>query len=315
MKPIEFTEIELWLMYGIVCKQHLESMLYISKQKYNVIQLPSYATIYSIISPIRNKNAIVLLSGGAQLENIPFIRKTVDDIDAGNSHDIFIYENKKQLNFLCTDDIVNWIQMEIQPRYETLTFIAFSNGGVIASHVMYKLENTPNKPDFINKTLITIDSLVNMYDFLKIWGDNKIYRMDIIGCYMSAFIKSFDHFHLYHRINPMDMITNTNVSSGKKYFERMYGIDNKCFHMITTAEYRLRNCKIINIYSHYDPIIQRYYNEIQYEILIRNIELEIPDIRSKITNIGFETITHCTQMFDPKTSDEFANILRQHLCT
>jgi hypothetical protein len=134
---------------------------------------------------------------------------------------------------------------------------------------------------------------------------------------MTAFVKSLDHFHLLDRFDPLDIVKNTNFETAVQYFERMYDTNREDFQRITTFDYRIRNCKIVNIFSHYDPIIQRYYNEQHYEDLIRNVELEgkIPDIRSRITNIEFDMITHCSQMFDPEKSVEFASLLRQHLCT
>jgi hypothetical protein len=317
MKPIKFTEAQLWLMYGIVIKDHLKNSMYKSKVKYNQVPFPPSATIYSVISPYRNKHALVLLSGGAQLENTPFIKKTIDDLDISDSHDIFVYENKRQLNVLCIDNIVKWIQMELQPIYDTLTLIGFSNGGLIASHTMYHLENSVDKSDFQNKTIISVDSMNNMYPFLHSYEQNKTYRQDIMGCYMTAFVKSLDHFHLLDRFDPLDIVKNTNFETAVQYFERMYDTNREDFQRITTFDYRIRNCKIVNIFSHYDPIIQRYYNEQHYEDLIRNVELEgkIPDIRSRITNIEFDMITHCSQMFDPEKSEEFASLLRQHLCT
>jgi len=317
MKPIKFTEAQLWLMYGIVIKDHLKNSMYKSKVVYNQVPFPPSATIYSVISPYRNKHALVLLSGGAQLENIPFIKKTIDDLDISDSHDIFIYENKKQLNFLCIDNIVKWIQTELQPKYDTLTIIGFSNGGVIASHLMYQLENTDGCLDFKSKTLITVDSMNNMFAFLQTYEQNKTYRQDIMGCYTTAYVKSLDHFHLLDRFDPLDIVKNTNFETAIQYFERMYDTNIEDLKRISTTNYRLRNCKIVNIYSQYDPIIQRYYNEQYYEDLIRIVELEgeIPDIRSRITNIEFDMITHCSQMFDPEKSEEFASLLRKHLCT
>ena len=315
MPPNKFSEIELWLMYISISKQHLDSTSYIHKHQYTTNQFQTNATIHSIISPMRNKNALLLLSGSSRLEKMPYIIKTIDDLNIDNSHDIFMYENKKQLNFLCTDNITEWIQSELQPIYDTLTIIGFSNGGIIASNVMYRLENAPTKSDFIKKQLITVDSLNDMFHFLKHYETNMIYRMDIMGCYIPVFMHSMEHFHLYDRINLLDIFKNTTLETMLQYLKRMYDIDTQQLQSLTTREYRLRNCPIVNIFSHYDPIIQSYYNEIQYENIIQKIEIDMPDIRSNIINIEFDMITHCSQMFDPKRTDEFVNLLRQHLCT
>lgn len=273
---------------------------------------PPTAVIHSLISSTpKNNNAIVFLSGLVRLENINYIQKTVDDLCIESSHDVFVYEDKQQLNFLCIDNIVSWIQQEIQPKYDTLTIIGFSNGGVIASHVMYNLENITGKSDFMLKTLITVDSMNDMFDFLETYENNKIYRQDIMGCYMATFTNSFTHTHLYNRIDLLDVFKNTNLETALDYFRRMYDTEREHLRKITTREYKLRNCNIVNIHSHHDPIIQRYHNKKQYKRLIQAIE---PELRPDVKNLSFPGITHCTQMFAEDKCVHFAKLLREHLC-
>ena len=344
MKCIKFSEIELWIMYLIVYYQHARNILYTSTKVFTERKLLDKSKIYSIVSnntplniyngtpsgvpqdvkgqqlPInqlkgnptedcsvsnvhRCKKALVLLSGGSQLANTSFIRKTVDDLCIENKYDVFVYENKTQLNFLCIENIVDWLQTEIRPKYDDLVIIGFSNGGVIASHVMHHLES---KQDFITKKLITIDSMNHMFTFLKTYEKNKIYRQDIMGCYMSAYCNSFSHFHLYNRLDIFDVFKNTNIKKATQYFTKMYNVDRNDLKRVTTMNYDLRNCKIVNIYSHFDPIIQRYYNKQAYEQLTKKIS---PEAKSNITNISFPMITHCSQMFDKDKSGEFTKLL------
>jgi len=311
MKPIQFSELELWWMYLVVCKQHIVNRNYVSKNKYTLAHFPPTAVIHSLVSPgQKNKNALVILSGLVRLENINYIQKTVDDIHVESSHDVFVYENKHMLNFLCIDNIVKWIQQEIQPKYDTLTMIGFSNGGVIASHVMYNLENAVGKSDLLLKTLITIDSMNDMFDFLETYEKNKIYRQDIMGCYMTTYTNSFSHSHIHDRIDLLDVFKNTNLETALDYFRRMYDTEREHLRKITTREYKLRNCNIVNIHSHHDPIIQRYHNKKQYKRLMRAIG---PDLRPCVKNIAFPGITHCTQMFAEDKCVHFANVLREHL--
>lgn len=304
MKSIQFSEIELWIMYLIVYYQHMRNILYKSNKVFTERKLPKNSKIYSIVS--NNKKALVLLSGGSQFANTSFIRKTVDDLCIENEYDVFVYENKTQLNCLCIENIVDWLQTEIRPKYDDLVIIGFSNGGLLASHVMHHLENTIGNPDFITKKLITIDSMNHMFTFLKTYEKNKTYRQDIMGCYMSAYCNSFGHVHLYDRLDILDVFKNTNMKKAIQYFTKMYNVDRNDLERVTTMEYDLRNCKIVNIYSHFDPIIQRYYNKQAYKQLMKKIS---PEAKSNITNISFPMITHCSQMFDEEKSREFTKLL------
>jgi hypothetical protein len=304
MKTIQFSEIELWIMYLIVYYQHARNILYKSNKVFTKRKFPNNSTIYSFGS--NNTKALVLLSGGSQLSNANFIRKTVDDLCIENEYDVFVYENKIQLNFLCIGNIVDWLQTEIRPKYDDLVIIGFSNGGIIASHVMHHLENTIGTPDFITKKLITIDSMNHMFNFLKIYEKNKTYRQDIMGCYMSAYCNSLSHFHLYDRLDILDVFKNTNLKKATQYFTKMYNVDRTDIKHLSTMKYDLRNCKIVNIYSHFDPIIQRYYNKQAYKQLMKKIS---PETKANITNISFPMITHCSQMFDEEKSREFTKLL------
>ena len=127
-----------------------------------------------------------------------------------------------------------------------------------------------------------------------------------MGCYMSTYCNSFSHFHLYDRLDILDVFKNTNLKRATQYFTKMYSVDRNDIKCVSTMEYDLRNCKIINIYSHFDPIIQRYYNKQAYKQLTKKIS---PEAKSNITNISFPMITHCSQMFDKDKSSEFTKLL------
>ena len=139
---------------------------------------------------------------------------------------------------------------------------------------------------------------------------NTIYRQDILGCYMSAFFSSLGHSHLYDRLDLLDVFKNTNLKNALRYFKKMYDVDTSELKRITTMNYNLRNCKIVNIYSKFDPIIQRYYNKQYYKHLIRKV---LPEIRKNIKNISFPMITHCSQMFDDNKKNDFINLLRENI--
>jgi hypothetical protein len=95
-----------------------------------------------------------------------------------------------------------------------------------------------------------------------------------MGCYMSTYCNSLSHFHLYDRLDILDVFKNTNMKKAIQYFTKMYNVNRNDLERVTTMEYDLLNCKIVNIYSHFDPIIQRYYNKQAYKQLMKKFLLK-----------------------------------------
>ena len=88
---------------------------------------------------------MIFLSGASQFKFTYYIKKLVDDLllytHIHKTYDIFVFENTHEVNYLCVDNIYQWIQQYIHPKYNNITICGLSNGGCIGSHVMKTIVN------------------------------------------------------------------------------------------------------------------------------------------------------------------------------
>jgi hypothetical protein len=308
----QYSEPELFLIFLVVVYQHLKLINYTLKTpfKKKILVDENNSVIHSYKNN-KNKKALIFLAGGSQFEFCYYIKKLVDDLIEYNQihkeYDIFIFENTHELNFLCVNYISNWIQDHIFPKYTHITICGLSNGGCIGSQVITNIiHNKYNKiipqPKF---KLITIDSVFSMVEIVNKAEKNIFFRKDIWIAYWFVFYKSLGHTHLQSKLRISDIFNSKDYKSFLKIFERMYGINKKSFEELSTLNLNIgKKCDIFNIYSIYDPIIEReinkkYYRKQQKKGLVQ------PNIK----NIPFNMITHNTQMVTEKYSKKFCKLI------
>lgn len=308
-------ELLFFFMGVMVVWQHLSMSSYSSKYVWTKRKVDECGSYVYKSSKSDKSNAktkmVVFLSGGAQLKFNYFIQKWLDDLigifHLDESHDIFVYENLTNLNYKCIDFISAWLSRKCG-SYEEIVVCGLSNGGCIGSHVVSSLEDVK-----CNVKLITIDSIINMFEMIKYYEGFKFYRPDIVGCYMTTYFHSLSHTHLYNKLNLFDVFLNTNRKQGLLYFEKMYDLDPKTLRYITTMnlDFLLRDhTRMVNIYSHYDPITIRKQNKKDYAKLIRKYGEKCT---RKISNCPIRTVTHNSQMVDPHYSIVLCELFIGHL--
>jgi hypothetical protein len=317
----KYSELEWFLLYCVVICQHLSLSTYKQKTtfKNKVVDDKNSVVYYYKNNKNKNKNkkALIFITGGSKLNFTYFIKKLTDDfIEYENidvEYDLYIYENTSELNFKCIRYISNWIEKDIYDTYDNITMCGLSNGGCISSHVLHNIikhKNNKCQNDKILK-LITIDSLFNMFKFLKHYQNNVLYRQDIIACYMSTFMNRLGHTHLYYKLDFTDPFKNTNMATALKYFKRMYNLNETKLEKITTMKLDIcKYCEIINIYSTNDPIIQRYPHKKHYDSLLKDID---ESSQQNIKNIDFNMVSHNSQMATDYTSRQFCRLLKSCL--
>ena len=307
-----YTEIELFLLFIIVLLQHLKISSYTLQTPFKMHSLKDNSVIYSYQNKKNNKKALIFLSGASQFKFTYYIKKLVDDLllytHIHKTYDIFVFENTHEVNYLCVDNIYQWIQQYIHPKYNNITICGLSNGGCIGSHVMKTIVNNIDS-NIHQYKLITIDSVFNMRYFLKKMEKNIFFRKDICIAYANVMFHSLHHTHLQSQIDIFDIIRNNNYTSFLQYFEKMYGINQKSFEKKSKFQLNIgEKCDIINIYSINDPIIERELNKKYYKKQqLKN------KVQSNIKNISFNTVTHNSQMVNEKSSKKFCKLFTKCL--
>ncbi len=259
-----------------------------------------------------NKKALLFLTGGAQLKFSYYIKKLVDDLiefqNIEKEYDIFVFENTREINYLCVDYISNWMERYICPKYTHITICGLSNGGSIGSHVMSNIISRKIN-QHIKFKLITIDSIFYMCDFLKKNENNIFFRKDIWLAYWITFYHSLNHTHLQSNLELTDIFNSKDYQSFLIIFERMYGIDKKIFRKKSTMNLNIGdNCDIVNIYSKNDPIVEAELNEKYY---IKQQKKGM--VQTNIKNVPFNMVTHNTQMVTEKSSKKFCKLFVKYL--
>ena len=308
----QYSELELFLLFLVVLSQHLKLMPYKLKTSFKIKTNENKSVIHSHKN--KNKKALLFLTGGCQLDFSYFIKKLVDDLieyqKTDEEYDIFIFENLHEVSFLCIEDISNWLEKYICPKYSHITICGLSNGGCIGSLVITNLINNKKINNQIKFKMITIDSIFYLKGYLQyIEKKHKFFRADRFIAYFLIFYHSLEHTHLQSKIDYMDIFKIKDFDSFLEYLERMYGINKKTMLQLTTINLNIGDkCDIVNIYSDNDPIIERCYNENYYKQQKKNNK-----VQKNITNVPFDMVTHNSQMSTEKSSKKFCKLLVKYL--
>jgi hypothetical protein len=279
-------------------------IFYKNKTTINILEYDNNKTInptiyYTRLPEHYDKKILVYLSGVMEFKYTQYIDKTLQHMEKYNIPS-FIYENTNTLMFLCVDDIYNFI-IFLTNKYadKEIVILGFSSGGIIASHVIEKLQNIKNIKRFITyDTPYSLDKVVRSFV-------NSFFRFDIIMAYYlnSIYVKLFKnitHKFNYSFIDGYNFIYDSSISilpnnilSKNKYY---YKIMNMNFNL----PYYI---KMYNINSIKDPIADYTTN---MKIMNKNSNL----IDFQIYTVDNKNVSHCSDMFYSDNSNLIMKCLR-----
>ncbi len=268
---------------------------------FNITQLETYNFDYkkddslqtAIIYKLNErKNKIILcVSGAYSLEMHPYILKVMNDLKNNSkitqTYQLLCFENKKVPSLIIYDDVASFIrQLDTEMKLEELILIGFSSGGVVSSHIMYRLNDLKH----FNKKIITYDTPWQIHDNVISFSSNLLYRIDII--FYSKVYSTYSNYYSVDKIK--QFLQNNNWFNGSKeiieiirnvhsYNEEqiMYetgfnlGIDEKVI--------------VINLFNKYDPIVYRPSHNAHYQRIKNKIKFPVFFIEKN-------AIGHCSDM-------------------
>ena len=274
----------------------INSLEYDNKMIHSTINPTIY---YTRLPEHYDTKILVYLSGVMELKYTPYIDKTLQHMEKYNIPS-FVYENTNELMFLCVDDISKFI-IFLSNKYidKEIIIFGFSSGGIIASHVIEKLQNIKNIKRFITyDTPYSLDKVVRSFV-------NSYFRFDIIMAYYlkSIYVKLFKdivHKFNYSFIDGYNFIYDSSKCILSKYVLE----ESKYYYKIMNMNFNLPYyIKMYNINSIKDPIANYTTN---MKIINKNSNI----IDFEIYNIDNKNISHCTDMFYSDNSNLIMKCLR-----
>lgn len=239
-----------------------------------------------------NKRAILFLSGGVLLRSTNYVSKTIDNLISFNkiddTHDLYIFNNTKKINFLCINDISNFLKTL---TYDEITILGFSNGGICASQAIRKL-----MPSNTKYSLICVNSGIDLSRGLRCCEKELNMHPEIFKYYQMVFNLTNAPIIQYNIFSLNDLYS---------FMEKKIGIKKKELKRIARISFNLPNVDVHLINSKNDPVIDSNINKICFNKLKKH-----PDC--KIYNHNQTEITHCTSMFT--YPENFSNLLNNILC-
>ena len=249
-----------------------------------------YATIYRTHRNV--KKVIIFFSGAYLLEYHYYIKKLMYDLDNEHknrmsNYELICYEKKDKTSFDIYDDVYNYIlnlDKEVG-NIEELILFGFSAGGVVASHAMEKCRNMKCK-----KKIITYDTPWQVYDNIKSFNKNIIYRFDIL-----FFWKVYNVYSNHYNYDDIKhFLTNKKWNYGSdeltKLIKNVHNCSNEEFYRMTGFNFnQTEDTKVYNIYSHKDIFAIR---KISDDFVEKNKD----KIKFFNKNIVKNTIGHCSDM-------------------
>jgi hypothetical protein len=287
---------------------------YKNKTVLNILEYDNNKTInptiyYTRLPEHYDKKILVYLSGVMEFRYTEYIDKTLQHMEKYNIPS-FIYENTNTLMFLCVDDISNFI-IFLSNKYidKEIIILGFSSGGIIASHVIEKLQNIKNI-----KRFITYDTPYSLDKVIKSFV-NSYFRFDIIMAYYlnRIYLKLFKniiHKFNYSYIDGYNFIYDSSICILSKHIlsnnilSKHILSKNKYYYKIMNMNFNLPYyIKMYNINSIKDPIADYEKN---MKIMNKNSDI----IDFEIYTVDNKNISHCTDMFYSDNSNLIMKCLR-----
>jgi hypothetical protein len=260
--------------------------------KYNLNKTikEQHATIYRTHRNV--KKVIIFFSGAYLLEYHYYVKKIMYDLDNEyknrmSNYELICYEKPDKTSFDIYEDVHYYIlnlNKELG-NIEELILFGFSAGGVVASHVMEKCKNINCK-----KKIITYDTPWQVYDNIKSFNQNMIYRFDIL-----FFWKVYNVYSKHYNYNDIKhFLKDTKWNNGSNELTKLIKNIHKCndeeFYRMTGFNLnQTEDTKVYNIYSHKDIFAIR---KISDDFVEKNKD----KIKFFNKNIVKNTIGHCSDM-------------------
>lgn len=295
----------MWLLFEEIYKSFLFIWFLIQNVSlyYNTHQLlPKYTISYTINdqtkqmkvyknSPENSKKFIYLLCGGFVLTNTTYIQKTISDMcsfypNIMEEYNIIVLEKKDQCCLTMYDDLSQFIQQTTPPSIEEIIFIGFSGGGVVASHVLQRLQHID-----CSKKLILYDCAFSVIDTILHFYNYYFYRIDYI---MYILVKNtFLNHHDYKTIKYKIVDKYPYLNGVYEYINMVKSIlhynDDKLRKEASFNFDQTENTKVFNIYSKNDHII---FPNVSNQF----IENNNAHIKFNMKTIVKNTYGHCSDM-------------------
>jgi hypothetical protein len=194
-----------------------------------------------------------------------------------DQYEMICFENSRVSSLIVYDDIATFIRkLDSEKPIRELVLIGYSSGGVVSSHIMYRLNDLMH----FNKKIITYDTPWQIRDNVVAFSSNTFYRLDTIF-YAKVHSTYSNHYnamdlqpYLKHKcwINGSGELLDI-IQKVHGYNEiQMY--NETGFHLGISPE-----VVVINLYNKRDPIVHRpahdaHYQRIQTQILFPVVFIE-----------------------------------------
>lgn len=243
------------------------------------------ATIYKTSNGPK-KSIILFLSGSYSISYDAYIKKTVFDLQTKkeimDKYQLIVYEKLDKSSICMYDDISLYLETI---DMDELIIVGFSSGGVIASHVMNRL-NSRN----IKKKIITYDTPWQIQDNVSSFGNNLFYRMDLY-CNWIVYNVYLNHYN-YSEIKPILMKSRWFHGAEKmiSMIKSIHNYTDEQMYSATGWNWDLpSDVKVINIYCSKDPLVNRGTHENYVRTYGKNKRFHIYNLKKNV-------IGHCTDM-------------------
>ena len=286
-------------VFVFIC-QYLYINYFFDKKSPNIIKttyhyslkdnIEQTATIYRTNRNV--KKLIFICSGAYTLEYHFYISKLMYDLDIEYesimaNYDLICYEKSDKTSFDIYDDIYHYISHldKKLDKIEELIFIGFSAGGVVASHIMQRCKDMNCK-----KKIITYDTPWQVHENVDFFKNKLLYRFDIV-----FFWKVFEVYSKHYNYSEIKQhLVNKPWNCGSPEITQLITSCHNCsfdeFYDMTGFNFdQTKDTEVYNIYSKYDPFINRDAHN-------KFVTLNTSKITFLNKNIEKNNIGHCSDM-------------------
>jgi len=231
-----------------------------------------------------SKKIILFLSGGYQQTYVDYIQKVIIDLLHAISDDEYqyiVFEKLDQSSIDISDDVAAFLNtLDI----EELVIMGFSSGGVVASHVMNRLND---RKSITKRKIITYDTPWQIQDNVKSFEKNWFYRIDIL------FFLVVHSVYSRHADIDLGLVTASRFHGATKMvamIQTIHGYSDEEMYRVTGWCWDLpSDVIVVNIYTTKDPLVNRTTHE-------RFLLLHRGGATFSIYNLPKNVIGHCSDM-------------------
>jgi hypothetical protein len=271
-------------------------MSYYSKKTLEKTELFKYelngshrqATIYR--SGNKSNKAILFLSGSYNLCYDVYIQKMVADLqeyanantdeNICTDYEFMVFEKLDQSSIDIYDDVAHFLNtLEL----EELVLLGFSSGGVVASHIMSRLNSRKMK---MKRKIITYDTPWQVQDNVLSFSKNLFYRIDML--FFQIVHRVYSNHYNYEKIKEHLSKKIHGAEKMVSMIKSIHGYNDEVMYAITGWKWDVpAELKVINIFCEKDPFVNRD----THKRFVNRFEAKFQIIDMKKNCIG-----HCTDM-------------------